>query len=184
MPSAAATPSASPTHAAEALTTSVPAQVMLTFDLERTADRSRVEAWRAGWCPPDPNTPSAASAMRTRAWRGPTHPDLGAVEYVQQVAALPTVEAAVAEAAKLVSAADTCEFAQSEAGPEVTELPLGTQGRLIIFAEGGDYSIRGFFRRANAIASVQGRGDSEDEVRDALNKSFARLCIYERPRAC
>lgn len=183
-PSETPTSSSTPTWAAEPPTTTVPAEVMLTSGRERFVDRSRVEPWRGGWCTPDPGTPTAASAMRTRAWRGPTDPDTGPLEYAQQVAAFPTVHEAVAEADKLVTAADTCTEARSAAGPKVTELPLGTQGRLITFAEGGDYMIRGFFRRANAVASVQGRGDSEDEVRDALNTSFTRLCIYERPRAC
>lgn len=177
-------PSPSATSTAEPRTT-VPADVMLTRDLERTADRDEVEPWRAAYCPPGPDAPTAATAMRTRAWRGPAaNPETGPLEYAQQVAAFPSVDAAVAAASRLVTAADSCGAAASAAGPRVSELPLGTQGRLVVFAEGGDYSIRGFFRRGNAIASVQGSGPSEAEVKRALNQAFVRLCIYERPDPC
>lgn len=176
-------PSATPAST-EPLTT-VPDAVMLTPDVERIEDRGAAVAWRAAYCTPEPGAPSGASAMRTRAWRGPApNPEVGPLEYAQQVAAFPSVEAAVAAAAQLVAAADSCNAGGSPAGPTVTQLPLGTQARLVVFAEGGDYSIRGFFRRANAIASVQGSGDSDAEVREALNETFARLCIYERPDGC
>lgn len=165
--------------------TRVPTSVMLRPDLDRAEDRSGIERWRAAYCPPSPRAPRTATAMRTRVWQGPAAtPETGPLKYAQQVAAFPSVEAAVAAARQLVSAADSCNVDGRPAGPRVTELPLGTQARLVVFAEGGDYSIRGFFRRANAIASVQGSGDSEDDVREALNTSFARLCIYERPDGC
>lgn len=188
-PSASASVSATPSPAtseqtAEPLTTTVPVEVMLTPDRQQTEDNTRVEDWRGGFCLPDAKKPTTASAMRTRRWRGPTNPDTGPLEYTQQVAAFPSVQAAVAEADKLVTAAESCPESRGPAGPKVTELPLGTQGRLVVFAEGGDYSIRGFFRRANAVVSVQGRGDLDREVRDALNESFERVCLYERPRAC
>lgn len=166
--------------------TTVPVAVMLSPELERIEDSSRVQDWEAAYCAPTPLRPDDAASMRTRAWQGgpADSPEVDALEYVQQVAAFRSVEAAVAEAARLVTAADACAADDNPAAPQASELPLGTQARLVVFAEGGDYSIRGFFRRGNAVASVQGKGESDHEVRQALNETFARMCVFERPRRC
>lgn len=165
--------------------TTVPDSVMLDPDVEQTGDSTAVAPWVLAYCGPDRQQPDATT-MRSRSFRGrAATPETGPLEYTQQVAAFSSVDAAVAEAARLVDAAERCPAAAGPAGPAVGPLPLGTQARLVTFAEGGDYSIRGFFRRGNAIAVVQGRGgEAEPAVRTALNETFARLCVYDRPDGC
>lgn len=165
--------------------TTVPESVMLTPGLQRTGDTTAVGPWALAYCGPGPQQPDAAT-MRSRTFRGPAAtPETGPLGYTQQVAAFSSVDAAVAEAVRLVDAAERCPAASQPAGPAVGPLPLGTQARLVTFAEGGDYSIGGFFRRGNAIAVVQGHGgEAQATVRDALNSTFARLCVFERPDGC
>lgn len=124
--------------------------------------------------------------MRTRSFTGPpANEETGPLRYTQQVAAFETVDAAVAETARLVQQADDCGAASGAAGPHVSKLPVGVQSRRIVFAEGGDYSIGGFFRRGNAVAVVQGGGGRSDTVvRDALRETFDRMCVYDRPEGC
>lgn len=165
--------------------TAVPESVMLQPDLETTEDASDVRAWALTYCRPDPPTPDAA-AMRTRSFSGPpTTLEAGPLAYTQQVAAFPTVEDAVAAAEPLLAAAEQCRRSNDGAGPYVLDLPVGTQSGLVEFAEGGAYSLGGFFRRGNALAVVQGQGGAADAVvRSALRETFDAMCVYDRPDAC
>lgn len=99
--------------------TTVPESVMLTPGLQRTGDTTAVGPWALAYCGPGPQQPDAAT-MRSRTFRGPAAtPETGPLGYTQQVAAFSSVDAAAAEAVRLVDAAERCPAASQPAGPAV-----------------------------------------------------------------